>query len=335
MAGIRRPFAGFKERWIRATKRPESDLAPVDIEWFGLRNLTRAAKLYNTFKFGRRERFRRRAYRDDFAQLIAENGPLHGTVVEMRDSWAIDATRSLPHLDRLLAESEQFIAWRGGKPREKGQRAFIKDILCPGDLERFPSFLDFATSSEVLSTVSNYMGMVPVLSNTVPPGVRFVESTAAGQLDDGIYRQSQLYHLDFHDSRLVYVIVLLRDVTVRNGPFTFLGADASARAARGLNYGARGVSYRMSDDAIYRHIDRAKEEVVFTYPRGTVLFMDSSRCFHFGSRDAIEPRYQMMYAYVSPCRADFAAVYLPPARFPVREGDSRLRQMVLQETFGD
>ncbi len=324
----------LKERWVKATRRPESDMNPADMEWFGVNNLNRAAKLYNTWRHGKRVRARRRAFDRDFESLVAENGATTGVCPEMKDGWVIDSSRTLPHLDRVLAEAEEYIKLRGGKPREKSARGFIKDILDPADLGEFPSFLDFALSSEVLTTVSNYLGFVPLLSNTVPPGIRFVESTQAGQLDDGIYRQSQLYHLDFHDRPLVYMILLLRDVTPANGPFTFLSASASDRVAKAIRYGKRGVSYRVSDDTMYRHIDRATEEKVFSYPRGTVLFMDSSRCFHFGSRDAVVPRYQLMYAYLSPCRMDFAARYVTPRPYPVKPGDSRLRQMLLREDLG-
>ncbi len=319
----------IKTTWVKATKRPESDLFPEAMESVGIKNLMRLAKVYNGLRFGDRQRKRRRLYHTHFDALIQENGALTAPANVMSDGWVIDGSRTLPHLDRLLEESEAYIAEVGGRPRQKGVRGFIQDILRQEDLSRYGSFLDFATSSSLLTTVSNYLKLVPVLSNTVPPGVRFVESTAAGQMDDGIYRQSQLYHLDFHDSPLVYVIVLLRDVTVKSGPFTFLSTSTSDRVAQKLGYMKRGHAYRLRDDEVYPLIDRAREEHVFTYPRGTVLFMDSSRCMHFGSRDAEVPRYQLMLAYVSACRGDFADQYIKPRVFPIHPNDARLRRLVL------
>ncbi len=327
------PFQACRDHWVKATRRPESDLYPEAMESIGIRNLIRLAKGYNHLRFGSRQRMRRRLYREAFDHLIEENGPLATPPPSMKDGWVIDDTMTLPHLDRVLAEAEAYMAEYGGRPRQKGVRGFIQDILRQEELARFTSFLDFATSSPLLTTVADYLGMVPVLSDTVPPGVRFVESTSAGQMDDGIYRQSQLYHLDFHDSPLVYVIVLLRDVTVRSGPFTFLSASTSARVAQTLGYLKRGSPYRLRDDQVYPLINRQKEEVVFTYPRGTVLFMDSSRCMHFGSRDAEVTRYQLMLAYVSACRGDFADQYLQPRVFPVRDSDSRLRRLVLDAAY--
>ncbi len=325
------PVKAIRDHWVKATRRPESDLHPEAMESFGIMNLMLLAKGCNYLRHGSLQRMRRQLYRSQFDALIRENGPLTGPANTMADGWTIDDSMTLPHLDRLLEEAETYIGEVGGRPRQKGVRGFIQDILRQEDLARYTSFLDFATSSSLLTTVSNYLELVPVLSNTVPPGVRFVESTAAGQMDDGIYRQSQLYHLDFHDSPLVYVIVLLRDVTTKSGPFTFLSASTSDRVARARGYMKRGHAYRLRDDEVYPLIDREREEKVFTYPRGTVLFMDSSRCMHFGSRDAVVTRYQLMLAYVSACRGDFADRYIQPRVFPSCPTDSRLRRLVLNQ----
>jgi hypothetical protein len=56
------------------------------------------------------------------------------------------------------------------------------------------------------------MKTIPVLARTVPPGIRFNESTSRyDKWADGPWRESQIYHLDIHDSPLVYIIVTIRD----------------------------------------------------------------------------------------------------------------------------
>lgn len=321
------------KRIIAAAKPPQSHITPGDMEAIGIRNICRVSKCYNLFKEGKLARYRKDQYRNHFKELIAENGPLKITPPVMKDAWALDTSMTLPHLDQLFVEAEEYIAEKGMK--KKGNftgREFIRDILVQEDLSRFPSFLNFILSSEVLTTVSNYLGFVPRLSTTIPPGVRFVESSIDGQEKPGEYKHSQLYHLDLHDNPLVYVIVLLRDVTMESGPFTFLPGDASARAVKGLRYLSRNSAYRVTDEEMYRVVDKSEAQVM-TYPKGTVLFLDSSRCFHYGSRDATIPRYQMMYGLVSPCRTDFTESYLNQRVFPVKESDSKLRKMVLQKSF--
>jgi hypothetical protein len=232
----------------------------------------------------------------------------------------------------MVADAQEAIRDRG-----------VQQIVTDGHIARYPSILDFATSSDVLLPAIRYLGFIPTLSTAKPSGVRLAESDQRFVPDwDGKYRASQLFHCGYHDTPMVYVIVCLRDVTRESGPFSFLPASASDRARAALGYHRRGVPYRVSDHEIFSAVDR-KELVEFAYPAGTVLFLDSSRCFHYGSRDCVKPRYQMMYAYVSVARTDFTDLLrrespVPlqdPAtrerrmRYPVKPGDSLLRRMIL------
>jgi hypothetical protein len=186
-------------------------------------------------------------------------------------------------------------------------------------------------SSEVLIPVSHYLQTIPVLSTTLPPGVRLAESSA--QFDNqpkGHYRESQLFHIDYYAQPLFYVIVLLRDVTMESGPFCFLPASVSAKTTAALNYWSRGKPYRVSDDEVYS-VTRKEDLKVLAYPKGTVLFIETSRCFHFGSRDAVIPRYMMMYGFSGACRTEFSEILMKPWTFRTGEGDSRLRKMVLNK----
>jgi hypothetical protein len=177
----------------------------------------------------------------------------------------------------------------------------------------------------------DYLKTVPVLSMTRPPGVRFMESNVA--LDPqagGPYRNSQLYHLDIHDSPLVYVLVAVRDIAPSSGPWTFLPESVSARASAALRYREKGVAYRLTDEQMLAASIDPAEAVTFACPRGSVLFIDSSRCFHYGSRHADPPRFQLMYGLTSVCRADFSQTFMPSLRYPVGPNASRLRRFVCQ-----
>lgn len=314
----------LRERFLRATDRPRSAVESEDMEWFGIRNLMLAAKAYNLLRDGRTYAYRRRLYRSAARTLMTEAG---AGALDMRDGYAIDPSRSNPTIDAAIEAAEDIIAQRGMTRRGMPGRGFIRDLLAPEDLTTHPALLDFATSPSVLATVSAYMSQVPVLSTTVPPAIRLTESSVDGQDPDG-YRVSQLYHLDFHDFRAVYVILLLRDSTPDSGPFTFLGAEASARVSRRLGYRRRHAPYHLDDAQVHSVIDPA-EAMPFIAPRGTILFIDSNRCLHFGSRDAHTTRYQLMCAYVSPCRTDFTERRLDPVTLPTAPGDSPLRRLLL------
>jgi hypothetical protein len=322
-------------KMLNPVKQIAAQLSKRDMELFGIANTMRLAKRFNRVRYGRCQQSREEQYDRDFDRLLAEhaNGQLKEPIGKMEDGWLLDPSRSLPYLDELIEEAEIVIAERGGRPPPLRAKPFILDIAKPEHLDRFPSFLNFALSAPVLKIVSDYLGYVPMLSATMPPGLRLTESSS--KYDPGAggpYRESQLYHLDHHDSPLVYIIVLLRDVTSESGPFTFLPAAASERAARKLNYRKRGAPYRVTDEEIYSVVNK-NESIQLMHPKGTVLFLDSSRCFHYGSRDCAIPRYQMMYAFVSPCRTDFSDMLMKPRVYTRQQSDSRLRRMVLTKNY--
>jgi hypothetical protein len=300
----------------------------------GIANTMRLAHAYNRIKFGKQEDRRRSLYREQFAAMLGENGPPTRLPLEMQDGWAIDASISLPHLDRVLKDSEKIIAERSGVrlyPRG-AYRSYFQDLWLPADLEKYPSFLDFATSSDVLATVGHYLQCIPLLSATLPSGIRFAESNAAFDDRPNQPHDSQLYHIDYYSLPNVYVIVLLRDTTPEHGPWTFLPRAVSQKAATALSYWGYHRGYRVSDEEIYSVVDR-KEVIEFCYPRGTVLFIESSGCFHFGSRNSVKPRFQLMLGYTGACRTDFSEAIMKPMVYPVRDSDSRLRKMVLTRSM--
>ena len=298
----------------------------------GIRNTYGLCKSVNRLAYWRRSKRYRAAYLEDFDRLLAENGSVGNLPRNLiKDGWAIDRSASLPHLQELLRQSGELIAERGGDGETpSAHKPFFASLYKPGDLEKYPAFLDFALSSEVLATVAHHMGCIPLLSRDSPPGVRIMESNQAYSTEPvGVYTASQLYHLDLHDKPVVYVIVLLKDTTLSSGPWHFLSSSVSRRAGRLLRYQDRGEPYRVTDERMYSVVE--PEEVnVFTGKAGDVLFIESSSCFHFGSRDAVIPRYQMMYAFTTPCRGDLREWMYFGQRPEKRLTDSALRKMVLR-----
>src|SRR6266478_9459706 len=300
----------------------------------GIANTMRLAYFYNRLKLRRQNRWRRALYQTQLATLLEENGGLSRPPIEIKNGWALDTSMSLPQLDRVLEDSEKIIAERSGERRSsKGAyRSYFQDVWTPEDLQRYPSFLDFATSSDVLCVVSHYLQSIPALSTTLPSGIRFVESNAAFDDQPDKPHDSQLYHIDYYSLPNVYILVLLRDTTIEHGPWTFLPRSVSQKARVALNYWSRQYGYRISDENVYSVVDR-KEVIEFCYPRGTVLFIESSGCFHYGSRNSIKPRLQLMIGYTGACRTDFTEAILPHKVYPIRDTDSRLRKMVLNRNL--
>jgi hypothetical protein len=308
-------------RWLDADKMAH----------LGIRNTMRLAKRYNALLYGPHQRRRERLWQDHFDALAQENGGLpRQRRVRMEDGFALDTSGSLPHLDEVLAAADEVIAARAGEGAvDDRYRAFFRNLMGIEDHARWPQFLDFITSAGVIETAADYLGFIPALSKTLPTGVRVAES---GEHLDVLShlppRDSQVFHIDPYDHPMVYVIVLVRDCPPDAGPFTFLPASVSERAAKALDYWSRGRPYRLSDEEIYSVVDPS-ETIELTYPRGTVLFVDTSRCFHYGSRNGKTPRFQLMYGLTSVCRSDFSETYMQQFSYPTGSGDSRLRRLVL------
>jgi hypothetical protein len=302
-----------------------------DMRLLGLGTTMRWANRYNRMSFGGNQRERRRLCAEELDTLLKENdgAPQHTPVV-MNDGWALDTSGTLPHLNQLLKDSAEIIDQRGLRPTEDHGKPFLLSIMKDQDLEKYPSVLNFATSSQMVATVAKECGFIPMLGNSMPPGVRLMESsTKFDPQPNGPWRSSQLWHLDYHSSPTIYVIVALRDVTPDMGPLVFLSRSDSEKVAERLEYRSRGAPYRVKDEDLNAVLDGA-EVRQFTGPAGSVLFLDSNRCFHYGSRCPASPRYHMQYAYLSACRTDFGDIRRKQFTYKTGNGDSRLRRMVLQ-----
>ena len=152
-------------------------------------------------------------------------------------------------------------------------------------------YLRFALSKDVLATVSAYLGLVPVL-------YEFDVWYSMPQPDAP--KASQLWHLDHDDQKQVKVWLHASDVGPESGPLTAVNADASAEFAQRIEYDV-GRGYRVPDERV-RELVPPAAITPFEGPRGTTVFVDTSSCFHFGSRVApdAEPRRVVYFAYITP-----------------------------------
>jgi hypothetical protein len=279
---------------------------------------------------------RRRRLGDHLAGLRREReaaGRGGALSLEMHDGWGRDESRTLPHLERVLEEMDAVVEERGGQRHPFHGKPFLFDILPDRAWERYPSILDFVTTPEVLEPVAEHCGFVPCLSGDTPPGVRLMESTTRyDPQPEGPWRSSQLWHTDYHSFPTVYVAVAVREIGPEDGALHFLGESASRRVAKELDYNRWRSSHNVSDDDVAEQVDPS-EVNTFTGPRGTVLLIDSSRCFHFGSRNPRNPRYQLQYAYISPVRNDFGDLVRTQAAYPIGEADPLSRRLALDREY--
>ena len=95
------------------------------------------------------------------------------------------------------------------------------------------------------------------------------------------------------------VFVLCDEVTPESGPLTFRPA-APSETLRGK--AAYKYNTRLTDTQVRELLGAAAAPTAILGPAGTTAFLDTSRCFHFGSRcaDASTHRLVVMLQYVTP-----------------------------------
>jgi hypothetical protein len=96
---------------------------------------------------------------------------------------------------------------------------------------------------------------------------------------------SQLYHSDWADTRQIKLFVFCSDVTQEMGPLTVVAAQDSARIMHCIGYSWNKERYRVLDSEIDALVG-PEEQYALTGREGSVALVDTSRCFHFGSRIA-------------------------------------------------
>ena len=178
----------------------------------------------------------------------------------------------------------------GSISRRKGAKQFMLPIIDQSELTRESPFMRIALREDVLAAVAGYLGTAPLLSSI---NIYYSQSS-----DRGEFISSQLFHCDGDDTTQVKLFVLCNDVTRESGPLKVLPATESERLRREIGYRYKD---RVSDDEATRVLGAPNLEAV-EGPAGTVCLVDTSRCFHYGSRVEAEapPRLAAMIQYLTP-----------------------------------
>ncbi len=210
--------------------------------------------------------------------------------------------------------------------KAKTWKPFLQNVLDASTLTRDSSMVRLALREDVLVAVSRYLGVVPFLSNI---------SVFHSDTVDSLPSSSQLYHCDGDDISQLKLWVYCSDVDMRSGPLTVLDADATREVQRRTRYQFRN---RLTDEQVHAIVGISHDHPI-TGPSGTTAFVDTSRCFHFGSRVqpnapprlAVMIQYQTPYSFMLPTGAEET---LPFRRFS-ESAMSPLQRLVLGDSISE
>lgn len=211
-----------------------------------------------------------------------------------KEAWRIFAPDEVPGSIDLARACRSFA--ESGKPSWSALDGTYVYLMCNGgpkpsnapemtfDLDLVPGVLDFALSKPIVHAATGYLGEIPTLSSV----------TLYASLPNNSLQGPQRYHRDQIDRRMFKVLVAINDIDSQTGPFTLIPADKTEKVQRETGY-RRG---RISDSRVFDVID-PDDKIIFTGSAGSVMFCDSSRCLHHGSRGNVKTRILLEILYCS------------------------------------
>jgi hypothetical protein len=201
------------------------------------------------------------------------------------------APGGLSGVDDVVAATLSLMDELGPSPPSSGKDHLTTNLLPRESLSLSSPFMRLALDDETVTAVSAYLGVVPVL-NTIDVW----HSRPVG----GEPRSSQLFHLDNADVSQIKLFVHCTDVVEDSGPLTVLDAASSRVLAKRSRY--RIGDGRVSDRRVAEILGDEADPVSLIGPQGTAHFVDTSRCFHYGSRVHSDspPRTVAVFQYLTP-----------------------------------
>ena len=276
-------------------------------------------QVYHTWR--RIERY----FRDSPRRSMLTHLPPTTLRIQRDDGFLVVEPRTFPETEHMVRDARAALSRYDATmpPSGKNRKRFLQNVLDASLLTREAAAVRLALREDVIAAISQYLGVVPFLTS-----IQVFHSDTA----EGVPTSSQLYHCDGDDVTQVKIFVYCSDVDVPSGPFTLLDAATTREVQRRTGYTYRN---RLTDDEVRAAIGAPQEHVILG-PTGTTLFVDTSRCFHFGSRVAPGAparlatmiQYQTPYSFMLPPGGEDVAL---PFRRLLSSSMTPLQRLVLGE----
>ena len=188
---------------------------------------------------------------------------------------------------------------------ESSNKAFFVSLLNQSELTLDSPFMRLALRPDILSAVTEYLGVLPILE--------FVNVKCSDHVAQPLSK-SQLLHCDSDEASQVKIFVLCTDVTTESGPLVVLGAASSRRLREKVAY---RHNRRVTDEEATAALGHLNDLHAITGPPGTICCVDTSRCFHYGSRVSAPTgrRLVVLLQYITPWAFIMPPDFSQAARF--------------------
>lgn len=186
-----------------------------------------------------------------------------------------------------------------------GNKTFLVSLLNQSDLTLDSPFMRLALRPDIVSAVAGYLGVLPILE--------YINVLCSNHAPAPLSK-SQFLHCDSDEATQVKIFVLCTEVTTENGPLVILGADSSRRLRESVAY---RHNHRVTDEEAVAALGNLDDLHAITGPPGTICSVDTSRCFHYGSRVAAPTgrRVVVLMQYITPWAFIMPPDFSQAARF--------------------
>lgn len=215
-------------------------------------------------------------YRADFYSRLRLNQEEQNLVLSLQQKGFVEISSFLKgpamesaknHFDQLYSKAEELK--KNQKVNTKNFWIRLTDEEQSGGLSSDNSFVKLALEEKVLRVITGYLKQAPYLHS-----VLLTHSLPT----EGEFKNSQLWHQDNDNHRMVKMFVYFSDVeNDEQGPFTFLPADYSQKVKNDF------FKRHLQDSEISLTVD-LKEIKKVKGKKMTAFICDTHRCYHMGSR---------------------------------------------------
>lgn len=229
-----------------------------------------------------------------FATLLLNATEKSGHMVEEDNGFLITQTNDMKRLKAVTdhcrrAWPKEYIKKTVSKPSKNDTLLSIHiDVHDP----RNAIVKDFVLSDEMIATAAGYLKEIPVLYGAY---VWYCPNRDAADMVG-----SQMFHCDREDHKQLKVFIPIDEITADCGPTTCVPANATKnfferRKKEGLTLSLKN---RFADEDVHAHASSKEHAIIGK--RGTLAFVDTTNCLHYGSRPAQDGKYHMVLHYLTP-----------------------------------
>lgn len=191
----------------------------------------------------------------------------------------IDLLNSQIIKECILEANKILIDYKNNKNNVIENKSYLRIIADIDDFDLNNPIMKFALDDELISGISDYLGVVPQLNSV---NVMWSPSSNTTGLS-GKWTGSQLFHLDGTSDGIIKVWLLCNKVDQENGPTVLLPANESYKVGKQIKY---HPPQRVLDESIFDNVEHKFVKAIGE--PGTIYATDTTRCLHMGSRTSKE-----------------------------------------------